>query len=320
LIVYVSVQQGRYAMIDLLLATYNSSRFLAETIESLFEQDYKDWRLIIRDGGSTDSTQEIIEHYTQQCPDKIIAIAANGFSSVCENFSSLLAESSAPYVMFCDHDDVWKSDKISKSMSALKRQEECHGQAVPMLLFTDLCVVDYDLHPIHNSFLKYQNLNPKKILLNYLLVQNVACGCTIMINRALADLCGPIPSEALMHDYWLMLLASAVGRIIFVDEPTVLYRQHNDNCLGAKRYGHKYIFEKITDGVSAARERFDRNILQAETFLERYQEILPSQHIQLLKEFSDLPNQSWLKRRVVVCKNRFLKTGFLRNMAMVAII
>ena len=104
---------------------------------------------------------------------------------------------------------------------------------MPVLAHTDLVVVDENLHTIAPSFWSYSNLNPYcGSRLNRLLIQNVVTGSATMINRALARLASPIPQGAVLHDWWLALVASALGRIEAIPEKTVLYRQHGRNCAG----------------------------------------------------------------------------------------
>jgi glycosyltransferase involved in cell wall biosynthesis len=307
-------------MIDILLATYNASRFLAETIESIIGQDFTDWRLIIRDGGSKDSTQEISEKYTQMYPEKIISLSAQGDTSACANFSALLAASSAPYIMFCDHDDIWLPNKLSVSLARLKQQEEKDGTNVAMLLFTNMLVVDEKLSIISRSYFAYQHLNPENIDLNHLLVQNVPSGCTLLMNRAIADACGNIPLEAVMHDHWLALVGATMGTIIYLDESTLLYRQHGKNIFGASKYGLGYFFNKLFGGGPPVKKRFYQNVTQAKVFLEQYQEKLHDDNIQVLRVFSSLQSFGWWEKRKILFQYRIFKTGLLRNIGMMLIV
>ncbi|MBN2588960.1 MAG: glycosyltransferase family 2 protein [Sedimentisphaerales bacterium] len=307
-------------MIDILLATYNSSKYLEQTIESILKQEFQNWRLLIRDGGSNDNTLKIIEKYTQNYKGKIIYYSSTGNACAIDNFSALLLQSSSDYIMFCDHDDVWLPNKISKSISIIKKNEDDSGKNVPFMLFTDKYVVNSDLSVISNSYLKYQKLNPERIKLNYLLVQNVPSGCTILINRAFADLCGEIPNQAVMHDHWLALIGATLGKMIYLDEPTLLYRQHAKNYLGASKYGWAYFFSKFTSGIKAARKRFYENVEQSKSFVEHFGNQLNNEDLQLLMEFSSLDNYNWLNRRKILLRHRIFKTGLRRNLGMFLII
>lgn len=306
-------------MIDILLATYNSSIYLADTIESILQQDFTQWRLLIRDGGSEDNTLNIIEKYIQLYSEKIIKVPFSGRACACANFSALLSESSAPYVMFCDHDDIWLPSKISRSF-ALMQQQQHTGAEEPMMVFTNKCVVDDELSVISESYFKYQNLIPENIQFNHLLVQNVPSGCTMLINRALADLCGPIPPQAVMYDHWISLTAAAFGRIIYLNEPTILYRQHKKNVFGASEYGWRYFLGRFLKGLSTVRNRFYQNVEQAAAFYDRFAVRVPPEHKKIVQEFSRLKELPWINRRRVLLRNRILKTGVRRNLGMLLIV
>ena len=110
-------------MVEILLATYNSATFLQEQLNSIFSQDYQDWKLLVRDGGSEDETLDILHGYKEQYPDKITLLDPDKKTGARENFSILLSASTAAYIMFCDHDDVWLPSKISISISRMKEYE-----------------------------------------------------------------------------------------------------------------------------------------------------------------------------------------------------
>ena len=114
-----------------------------------------------------------------------------------------------------------------------------------MLVHTDLALVNQYGELMHQSFINYQRLDPSKVTLDDLSLTNVVTGCTVLMNRPLIDLALPIPKEALMHDWWFALVASRLGSILFLNEATILYRQHSNNVLGAHRIGLRYYFKRI---------------------------------------------------------------------------
>lgn len=306
--------------VDILMGTYNSHQYLAEAIESIIHQDFMEWRLFIRDAGSEDRTLDITEQYAQQHPDRIFIIHSEGRCNASNNFSELMSQSLAPYVMLCDHDDIWLPDKISKSLVLMKQAESEHGMSSPLLIFTDKRVVDQNLNVISDSYFKYQNMSPENITLNRLFVQNVPSGCTMLMNRTLVETCGTIPPEAVMHDHWISLVAAAFGQIFYLHEPTVLYRQHDQNIFGSSKYGWGYFFQCYKNGIGVAKERFYQNVVQAAAFYERYKKDLTSEQNIMLQEFSNLRNISWINRRKVLLRNRIFKTGVRRNLVMLLII
>ncbi len=96
--------------------------------------------------------------------------------------------SRAPYVMFADQDDKWLTNKVETSLDQLKAMERQYGSHLPLLIHTDLTVVDSKLGELASSFWKYAGLNPNQTSLNRLLSQNILTGCTMLMNRALVEL------------------------------------------------------------------------------------------------------------------------------------
>ena len=113
--------------------------------------------------------------------------------------------------------------------------EQANGQDTPLLVHTDLAVADENLKVLSDSMFRSQNLNRKGNRLNNLLVQNNVTGCTMMVNKALVDMVGPAPKHAVMHDWWMALIAACFGKNrLCASGRRFLYRQHRANEVGAK--------------------------------------------------------------------------------------
>jgi glycosyltransferase involved in cell wall biosynthesis len=110
--------------VQILLATYNGARFLREQLDSLFNQTFQDFTVLIRDDGSTDNTVQIIEEYNQKFPNKI-TLLEDSFKNVgaTQNFGILLENATADYIFFCDQDDIWVKHKIEKSLQKIQSLE-----------------------------------------------------------------------------------------------------------------------------------------------------------------------------------------------------
>jgi glycosyltransferase involved in cell wall biosynthesis len=231
--------------IAILLSTYNSEAYLKEQINSIILQSIKDWILYIRDDGSTDNTILIIEEYIK-LHDNIVLLEDNISNlGAKESFVRLLSLVDAKYYMFCDHDDVWLPYKIEKTLQKMKEIESLHPLK-PLLVFTDLKVVDANLNIISNSMWKYQKTNPLHANDFYSLsVSNPVTGCTVMINQLAKKISIPMSLESFMHDLWIALKVSYYGYIDFVNEPTILYRQHEKNVLGARYINRKYYYSRL---------------------------------------------------------------------------
>lgn len=235
--------------VEILLATYNGEKYLGSLLESIKNQTYTNWRLVIRDDDSTDATLQIIQQYKAQIkpPNQVICVKDNkGNLGPIQNFSVLLHRSTASYVMFCDQDDVWKPDKIKISLNKLISLESLYGKDTPILVHTDLIVVNDKLEQISPSFWKSQKLDPNiGSYLNKLLFHNVITGCTMLINRAAIKRSLSIPKQALMHDYWISLIVAKYGIIEYIPQSTIYYRQHQKSEIGTKNINLEYVIKTI---------------------------------------------------------------------------
>lgn len=299
-------------MINILMAVYNGDKFLREQIESVINQGYKEWQLYICDDGSSDSSLNIAKGYEKKHPGKIV-VSVNGATmrSACGNFMGMLVNSEAEYVMFCDQDDVWREDKIEVTFEKMREIEKRHP-GMPVLVHTDLEIVDRDLNITAESFMKYQGLKPKYKSINRLLCQNNVTGCTMMMNRALADIVKNAPVDGmLMHDWWAGLAAAAFGAIGFVDKPTVMYRQHGGNQLGAVNNRSVRGAVRVIKSSGETKRRIFVTYEQAAKFYEYYKDILNADSREILKKYIDIPKNGKISRMIRLIKYGFLKQNFL---------
>lgn len=219
-------------MFDILLSTYNGEKYLGEQLDSIINQTYKDWKLIIRDDGSKDSTLQIIKNYIDNYPEKIELIPSSGNLGPMLSFGELLKVSTSKYIALCDQDDVWLENKLLQFLEKMLETEKKHPNKA-ILIHSDLIVVDNNLKILYKSFWKFMKLNPDNKSLIYYLTSNNVTGCAIVINKQLKDISLPIPQKASMHDWWIALNASFFGIIEYIESPLIYYRQHNANSVGA---------------------------------------------------------------------------------------
>lgn len=243
--------------ITILLATYNGERYLEEQLDSLFAQTYKNFEILVRDDGSSDKTMKIVESFQDIYPSQI-KILNDGFGNIssAHSFMRLLEESDGEYFMFCDQDDVWMKDKIKHSVQKMQELEMQYGKTMPLLVFSDLRVVDEKLGMIDTSFWHYQKLDPD-ISADWkrLLAQNVITGCTVIINKEAKSVSLPFVLYDMMHDHWIGVNVAKYGRVDWLSEQTVLYRQHSTNVAGAHRFGVGYIMHKILSFVKIIKKQ-----------------------------------------------------------------
>ena len=302
--------------IAICMATYNGELFLAQQLDSILTQTYQDWILFIRDDHSTDSTVQILQRYAEQYPDKLVLIndAALTGGSAQKNFATILHWVSQryafPYFMFADQDDVWLDNKIELCIRLMQQNES--DRTVPTLVHTDLTVVDRQLGVLGNSFFAYRALNPDTTDLRHLLIQNNATGCTMLWNSALNRLIDLSSDDVAMHDWWIALTASAFGQILCVKEPTMLYRQHGQNVVGATQVTSlRYILKRLTGG-NHVRQTLHLAVAQATAFQSHYSEHLTEKQHTLLQAFSGLYSKGKLARIATVFRYGFWKQGIIQ--------
>ena len=301
--------------ITVLLATYNGSKYVRQMIDSVLAQDCADFHLILSDDGSKDDTREILDEYADKYPDTVTHYrSGTRFGNAQNHFMHLLLQfHDTPYIMFCDQDDYWHPDKIRKTLEKMQEVEE---SGKPAMVHTDLRVVDGNLEQMDPSFMHFSKLQGHRLALNQLLVQNVVTGCTMMLNRELAELaCKHLPQgEILMHDWWLALIAAAMGTTGYLNEATIDYRQHGNNVVGAKNTRSvSYILKKIkNDGVRSA---MTQTFAQAKVFNESFGAMLDDQTRKIVETYAAMANKNGIVRRANYISYSFLKCGIQRILA-----
>lgn len=301
--------------IAICLSAYNGSSYLIEQLQSLENQsyDHSDIIIIARDDGSSDRSYEILQDFSKNTSLHIEIMTDRTNLGVKKSFEFLMnraLDMGSDYILFCDQDDVWDREKVSKTLAKMKYMERTYPDQ-SILIHSDLSVVDRELYLRHRSFWAYQNIDPAKDSINRLIFHNTVTGCAMMINRTLAEKVRVIPAEAIMHDWWIAMVASIFGHISTIDEPLILYRQHGKNDTGAKRYGWNYWLSKVLSAPS-----LDKYILQARVFLEAYRHELSHEHIEMLQAVSKLKEMNWFQRRSTLIKYRIFKNGLIRNIGL----
>lgn len=214
-------------MVQILMSTYNGEEYLREQLDSVLNQDYKNISLLIRDDGSTDHTWLILEEYAKTYNN--IKIYQGENIGVIQSFFDLMenVDENAKYFALSDQDDVWMDGKISRAVEKLNQLEENK----PLLYCSSKILVDSELHMLKVSIGK-NRITPS---FSNALVENVCTGCTCVTNNKLISMIkGRIPQSAIMHDWWLYLIASSLGEVYYDDQAFIFYRQHKNNVVGSR--------------------------------------------------------------------------------------
>lgn len=207
-------------LVEVLLSTHNGERFVTEQIESILAQTHPRVRLTVRDDGSTDGTPQVLAGLG-------VETSAGDNLGLPWAFFRLIEDSSddADYFSLADQDDVWSPEKLARAVAALE------GIEGPALYCARVMVTDEQLTPLYPHELPRRGPSFANAL-----VQNIALGCTIVLNRAARDLVrGRWPQDCVMHDSWLYLVVSGCGAVLYDDHIVVQYRQHGSNTVGMGR-------------------------------------------------------------------------------------
>jgi glycosyltransferase, family 2 len=255
--------------IDILMATYNGEKYLAEQLDSIINQTYHNWNLLIRDDNSTDRTLEIIQDY-QKKDNRIKLLKDNkGNLGIVKNFEELLKNSESEFIMFSDQDDIWVENKLDMY---LKMIEKIKNKG--FMIHSDAILFDKNKSNIlKDTFISKKAINKglENVFFNYF-VQ----GATILISKEIKNFILPFPKEVYLHDRYIHLISELFFERIFVNKALIYYRQHGDNQIGAKNTIRELLSKRYFD------ER-DRQLIKV--IYNKYGSLLTEDKKKLIEEY-----------------------------------
>ena len=262
------------------MATYNGEKYLVEQLDSIINQTYRNWNLLIRDDNSTDKTLEIIQNYHKK--DKRIKILKDnkGNLGIVRNFEELLKSSESEFIMFSDQDDIWVENKLDMY---LKMIEKIKNKG--FMIHSDAILFDKNKSNIlKDTFISKKAINKglENVFFNYF-VQ----GATILISKEIKNFILPFPKEVYLHDRYIHLISELFFERIFVNKALIYYRQHGDNQIGAKNTIRELLSKRYFD------ER-DRQLIKV--IYNKYGSLLTEDKKKLIEEYFKITD---------IKKNRF---------------
>ena len=280
------------AKIDILLASYNGEKFIAEQLDSILAQTFQDFRILIRDDGSTDNTPVIIEEYEKKYPDKIKIIHDDVIcKNPTKNFVELIKHAQADYIMFCDQDDYWLPYKIQVSYWHMKEIEK-KNPGKPIYIFSGLKVVDENLNSMDFILAVNTQETEYKVFTN-LILSNRVSGCTSILNKALYRIKYNGSEETTFaHDSFLGIVASICGIIELIPAAMILYRQHKNNVSGYMGVGgNRGFFMNWLKKIWGIKNAY--HCKKKCSFLRKnYSDIFPPDKLKELDSFINLLNKN----------------------------
>ena len=282
--------------IEILLATYNGEKYVGEQIDSIINQTYRNWILLIRDDNSKDNTLKILKEYEKKDNRIKVIEEKKGNLGFVKNFEELLKNSKEDWVMFSDQDDYWLENKIEKYVAILNTSSEDILKK-PMLIHSNSFICDDNLEIIKDEFINSKIAN--KYNEDDFYFAYFVQGSTVLINRTIIDLALPFSKNVTVHDRYFHLLAEFLGKRIFINESLIKYRQHSNNKIGAKTS----IISKILKKRYFHTE--DRELILE--IQKKYKDNLGTEQIEKIEKYLEVTNDK---------KNRFLRFYLSREFKM----
>jgi glycosyltransferase involved in cell wall biosynthesis len=272
---------------EVLLSTFNGRRFLLAQLHSIESQTVEGVRLRVRDDGSTDGTTRLLEQYASE--REWITLTCGGNLGAAGSFLRLLQDvgDDVNWVAFCDQDDVWDQDKLQRAKDALGGV----AREVPAMYFSGARLVD-ETGIVIGTLPLYER-QPR--FLNGL-CQNVATGCTIVLNRAAIDLFAKRNVDVTkigIHDWWVYLVVTAFGEAVYDPTPSLDYRQHSANVIGSSSGIARWVNRLTRFRRQSRTALLDR----ARELMRVYADDLSKEHLQITKEFVNGAGASSLAMR-----------------------
>ena len=248
--------------VDILLTTYNTKEeYLKQQIDSILNQTHTNFELIISDDCSpNEEVRKILKEYEKK--DKRIKLYIQTQNLGCtKSFEFLLKQSTADYIAFSDHDDIWYSNKIEKSLLIMKEKNVD-------LVYCDAKQIDENGNILHESYLRYKNM-PILIGNNFILPfsRHIAIGCSQMITKRVKEKMIPFTEKTFAHDWHSTYIASNMKGIYCIDEPLFGYRLHGNNIFGGRSFKQNMEIWKRENGRSYKSYIKYRHKVITETYL-----------------------------------------------------
>lgn len=294
--------------ITVLLSTYNGEKYLQEQLDSLYAQDLPEgfaMEILVRDDGSSDQTVNILEENRKQ--GKLTFYVGENVKPAKSFWDLVQRTPASEYYAFCDQDDVWHTDKLLRAINRLREEKE---QRQPLLYCSNVTVVDSVLNPIGNMHDGHKTLYTD---FAHSLIYSLAPGCTMVFNHAAREAFLRYDMNEqfeVIHDWLAHKITAMLGTVIYDATPTMLYRQHGNNVIGAQAAGLITLLKGIKRFMTTSaliRSKSARSLLNV------YGEQVSSQNKRFLKLVSDYQESRQAKKLLIKEESFFVqkKTDFL---------
>lgn len=294
-----------------LLSSYNGEKYITEQVTSLLRQANVDVTIVIRDDGSQDGTQNILDKFAEDYSNIIVykdrnVGAAKSFYYLLEY--AITADKKYDYYAFCDQDDVWMEDKLYTAVAILDSYPE------KKLYFSSARLVDSGLNEIKGDIIHIHNS------IGACIASNRCLGCTMVFDRKLLEIASDVlpyinaPCDynyIPLHDNWLALVGYTFGVVFYDKTSHILYRQHGGNVVGATSSIRKKMRILIKDFIDGKKERSSN----CKFFLRVYDKSIIPNTASLIKKAAEY-DVSIINTLTLAMQSSLYHFGFLKNIGL----
>ena len=215
-------------LVDILLPTYNTrEKYLKKQLDSLLNQTYTNIKIYISDDASTNNNLlEILNEYKDK-DNRIVLFKQKQNLGYNKNFEFLMNQSTADYIMFCDHDDIWHDDKVEKSLKKIQ-ESNCS------LVYSNCRQIDENGKLIKNNYFKTKNIPLIQGKSKLAISRYAGLGCSQIITKEVKERMIPFKPEVMAHDWLAGFIANEQNGINYIYEELFDYRLHTSNVFGGR--------------------------------------------------------------------------------------
>lgn len=275
------------------MATYNGAQYIKTQILSILAQTHENWRLIIHDDGSSDETINVVKELQKLDARIVIIEDKKKFGNAGANFLHTLKFSTAPFIMFCDQDDIWFESKIEIHLNKIKDKKIPYAVYSNGYTYNGQTITSQNFISFHRTHLK-----------NSLFLNGGIHGCCVMFNKKLLDVFNDnLPPYVYMHDHFITIAAVTFGEMEYIDKALMLYRQHDRNVTGNVVLSPTARLKKFLDSDNPVLEKrhYDAN----ESFYKHFNEQLSETQKDLFVAYLKYPHLSKIQRLKSILTHQF---------------
>lgn len=297
--------------ISVAMTTFNGAQYLGDQLDSILNQTLRPLEILICDDQSSDDTLAILEKYSREHASVKYFVNEKRLG-VIENFKKAVSlTTGSDFIALADQDDIWMPDKLARLTEKMLSIDD--GLS-PAIVYSDLTVIDSVGNVLNSSFWNELGQDGYQHCFDTLLFGNFVTGCTILMNQQMRIHFAAMPSEVLMHDAWLALIAFSFGSAGVIKAPLVKYRHHDSNLVFLKTYRKKNFYERLMNHFRLLLEKnnyLDDQLRLVAMFGQQYHHLLTKEQAGSVAHFLKLHKKSYLRK--IITFRLYFKNHWIRS-------